>query len=117
MKKNKLVYVLLPILLLCISALLEIWTDDASCMAETNANFTYFSSCLCALMVIAGLFVSIRCTNMHPVARMLFLFVPALAVLLDYYLLMDTNLLYALPLMAIAYIFVYPKNKKESSEA
>jgi hypothetical protein len=95
---------------LLIALLLEFLTDKRGPLLEGmgDAQFQYIFGLICALSAILSAFLSIKKKRLHPIIRMAILIGGVNMILLDYYFFYDTNLLYFLPVLAIAYLFIWP---------
>ena len=114
MKLERTLYIVFPILTACFALCLQIispQTHEAFSPLSNNPNAAYIMAYITGLSFIVGVWLAVRKQVWNAVLRMLLLLIPAWMVLLDYYVFMDANLLYALPLIGVAYLFVWPKDK------
>lgn len=76
---------------------------------SVSAEMRYIFGIVCVACTILGLFLSLRQQAWNPLFRMTMLVVPALLVIIDYYLLGDINYLFCLPMLAVAYLMIFYK--------
>lgn len=62
------------------------------------------------VVILLSVFLTLRMRQIPLLIRMCTISSSAILVMLDYYVLQDTNLLYFLPLLTVAYLFVWPKD-------
>ena len=80
--------------------------------AALSPKFTYAFGLCCALFTLAAAFLSIRQTHWNPLFRLALLVTPAIMVLVDYFLLQESNMLYCLPLLVVAsFVMLYKENQ------
>ena len=93
-----------------IALCLEFLTDRRGPLLDgmADAQFQYVFGLVCALSVIAAAFLAIKKKQLNPIIRMALVMSGVNMVLMDYYFFYDTNLLYFLPVLAIAYMFIWP---------
>ena len=111
MNKRKICFFLFIVVELLIALGLELLTDSTGPLLselENLAEAQYIFSMATALTAIAAAFLAIVKKKLNPIVRMALVMSGVNMVLLDYYLFFDTNLLYLLPLLAIAYMFIWP---------
>lgn len=90
--------------------LLELLTDRMGPLlgSMADAQFQYVFGLMCALSAIVSAYLAIRKKQMNPILRMAIVMSGANMILFDYYFFFDTNLLYLLFVLAIAYMFIWP---------
>ncbi|MBQ1909402.1 MAG: hypothetical protein II681_07350 [Bacteroidaceae bacterium] len=66
-----------------------------------DATFAYAFGAACALLTILCSFLALRQSQWNPLLRLAMLVTPACMVIIDYYLLADSNMLYCLPVLAV----------------
>lgn len=95
---------------LLIALFLEFLTDKRGPLLEgiSDAQFQYIFGLICALSAIVSAFLAIKKKQLNPIIRMAVLMSGVNMILMDYYSFYDTNLLYFLPVLAIAYMFIWP---------
>ena len=76
--------------------------------SEDMAQVQYIFALVCALSAIVSAFLAIKKKQLNPIVRMAVLMSGVNMILLDYYFFYDTNLLYFIPVLAIAYMFIWP---------
>lgn len=110
MNRKKICYFLFIAIELLIVLLLEFLADSRGPLLEGwgDAQFQYVFSMICALSAILSAFLAIKKKQVNPILRMSIVMGAVQLVLLDYYFFYDTNLLYFLPVLAIAYLFIWP---------
>ena len=93
-----------------VALLLEYLTDKKGPLLDGvgDAQFQYVFSLVCALSAIVAAFLAIKKKQLHPLIRMATVMSGVNMILMDYYFFYDANLLYFLPLLAIAYMFIWP---------
>jgi hypothetical protein len=110
MNNRKICFFLFIVLELLTALLLEFITDKRGPLLEGigDAQFQYIFGLICALSAIVSAFLAIKKKQLNPFVRMAILMSGVNMILFDYYFFYDTNLLYFLPLLAIAYMFIWP---------
>lgn len=113
MNKRKICFFLFIVVELLIALGLEFLTDSTGpLLGELKepdlAQAQYIFGIATALCVIAAAFLAIKKKQMNPILRMALVMSGVNLILLDYYLFFDTNLLYLLAVLAIAYMFIWP---------
>ena len=95
---------------LLIALFLEFLTDKRGPLLEgiSDAQFQYIFGLICALSAIVSAFLAIKKKQLNPIIRMAVVMSGVNMILMDYYSFYDTNLLYFLPVLAIAYMFIWP---------
>ena len=95
---------------LLIALFLEFLTDKRGPLLEgiSDAQFQYIFGLICALSAIVSAFLAIKKKQLNPIIRMAVVMSGVNMILMDYYSFFDTNLLYFLPVLAIAYMFIWP---------
>ena len=73
-----------------------------------DAQFQYIFGIVCALSAIVAAFLAIKKKQMNPILRMAVVTSGVNLILFDYYFFFDTNLLYLLLVLAVAYMFIWP---------
>ena len=113
MNKRKIFYFLFIVVELLIALLLEFLTDSRGPLLEGmgDAQFQYVFGMICALAAIVSAFLAIKKKQMNPILRMVVVMSGVNMILMDYYFFYDTNLLYFLPILAIAYMFIWPSTE------
>ncbi|GEM_PF-2860344 len=112
MKRDIIIYLTMP-LLVAIAAGLLAWNRMSNgCMldAEAYPNAHYLVSVCVSLILIANCYLAIRKKQLPLLIRTSLIGVAALAVILLYYIFDDANLIYALPLTAVAYLYLWPRS-------
>ncbi len=110
--KQKIIYLCLPILLGLIYLLMAIFgTQRAIILPETNATIAYISGILCVLSTPCAIYAMIVKRTWPFYVRILLPFVAAAIVLLDHFLFDRTTFIFTLPMLALAYLFIWPKSK------
>ena len=111
MNKRKICFFLFIVFELLIALGLEFLTDSRGPILgelENQAQAQYIFGMATALSVIASAFLAIKKKQLNPIVRMALVMSGVNMVMLDYYCFFDTNLLYLLPVLAIAYMFIWP---------
>ena len=114
MNKIKICYFLFIVAELLIALGLEFLTDKRGPLLDgiTDAQFQYVFGAICALSVLLSAFLAIKKKQLHPIIRMALVMSGVNMILIDYYSFFDTNLLYFLPVLAIAYMFIWPATEE-----
>lgn len=79
-------------------------------LVPLTATQAYAIDYVLVALSMAGAFFGIRGKSMDPVGRMLLVAGPALLDVIYYFMYYDVNVLWCLPLLAVAYVFVWPKD-------
>ena len=110
MNKRKIWFFLFIVFEILIVLLLEFLTDKRGPLLDEigDAQFQYVFALVCALSAIVSAFLAIKKKQLHPPVRMATVMSGVNMILMDYYFFYDTNLLYFLPVLAIAYMFIWP---------
>ena len=110
MNKRKIWFFVFIVIELLIALLLEMITDSRGPLWDgiADAQFQCVCGLICALSAIVSAFIAIKKKQVNPILRMGVLMSGATMVLLDYYFFFDANLLYFLPVLGIAYMFIWP---------
>lgn len=110
MNKRKIWFFLFIVIEMVVALLLEYLTDKKGPLLDGvgDAQFQYVFSLVCALSAIVAAFLAIKKKQLHPLIRMATVMSGVNMILMDYYFFYDANLLYFLPLLAIAYMFIWP---------
>ena len=103
MNSKKILFFSFIVIELLIALLLDFLTDSRGPLLDGvgNAQFQYVLGLIWA-------FLAIKKKQMNPILRMAIITSGVNMILLDYFFFFDTNLLYFLPLLAIAYMFIWP---------
>ena len=111
MNRRKICFFLFIVVELLIALGLEFLTDSKGPLLgelENQAQAQYIFGMATALSVIASAFLAIKKKQLNPVVRMAVIMSGVNMVLLDYYFFYDTNLLFLLAILAVAYLFIWP---------
>lgn len=110
MNSKKILFFSFIVIELLIALLLDFLTDSRGPLLDgvADAQFQYAFGMICALSAIVLAFLAIKKKQLNPILRMAIVTSGVNMILLDYYFFFDTNLLYFLPLLAIAYMFIWP---------
>ncbi len=110
MNSKKILFFSFIVIELLIALLLDFLTDSRGPLLDGvgDAQFQYVFGLICALSAIVSAFLAIKKKQMNPILRMAIITSGVNMILLDYFFFFDTNLLYFLPLLAIAYMFIWP---------
>lgn len=111
MNRRRIFYFLFIVFELLIALFLEFLTDHMGPLLgeiEDMAQVQYIFALVCALSAIVSAFLAIKKKQLNPIVRMAVLMSGVNMILLDYYFFYDTNLLYFIPVLAIAYMFIWP---------
>lgn len=111
MNRRKIIYFLFIVIELLIAFFLDFLTDTTGPLLggiENVAQFQYVFGLVCALSAILAAFLAIKKKQLNPIIRMALLMSGVNMILMDYYFFFDTNLLYFIPVLAIAYMFIWP---------
>ena len=110
MNRRKILFFLFIVIELLIALFLEFLTDKRGPLLEgiSDAQFQYIFGLICALSAIVSAFLAIKKKQLNPIIRMAVVMSGVNMILMDYYSFYDTNLLYFLPVLAIAYMFIWP---------
>lgn len=111
MNKRKICFFLFIVVELLIALGLEFLTDSKGPLLgelENQAQAQYIFGMATVLSVIASAFLAIKKKQLNPVVRMAVIMSGVNMVLLDYYFFYDTNLLFLLAILAVAYLFIWP---------
>lgn len=110
MNRRKIIFFLFIVIELVTVLLLEFLTDKRGPLLEGigDAQFQYVFGLICVLSAILSAFLAIKKKQLNPIIRMALVMSGVNMILLDYYFFYDTNLLYFLPVLAIAYMFIWP---------
>lgn len=112
--RNKIIYIALLALVILLGAALEIYTSACGPLSDAVAlspQTEYAVNYALLLLSLAGVFFAIRGKGLSPLPRMCMVAVPALADTVYYYLRYDANVLWCLPVLFVAYLFVWPKEE------
>ena len=110
MNSKKILFFSFIVIELLIALLLDFLTDSRGPLLDGvgDAQFQYVFGLICALSAIVSAFLAIKKKQRNPILRMAMITSGVNMILLDYFFFFDTNLLYFLPLLAIAYMFIWP---------
>lgn len=110
MNSKKILFFSFIVIELLIALLLDFLTDSRGPLLDGvgDAQFQYVFGLICALSAIVSAFLAIKKKQLNPILRMAIITSGVNMILLDYFFFFDTNLLYFLPLLAIAYMFIWP---------
>lgn len=110
MNKRKFCFFIFIVIEMLTALLLEFLTDSRGPLLDGvgDAQFQYIFAIVCALSAILAAFLAIKKKQLHPIVRMATVMSGVNMILMDYYFFYDTNLLYFLPVLAIAYMFIWP---------
>lgn len=114
-RQYRIIYIALLVALLTQAIALEVVTRMNGPLldlsgAELSAGTAYAVDYALLILSLAGTFFGIRCKQLNPVLRMSFITIPATFDLIYYYFNYDVNVLWCLPVLCVAYIFVWPKD-------
>ena len=76
---------------------------------SVTPSLQYAFGMVCVFSSLLGAFLALRQTRWNPLVRMSLLTTPALLVIIDYYLLRDSNFIYCLPLLFVASLMLFYK--------
>lgn len=113
LKQQRIVYFVLLFLTITIGAVLEVYTlKNGPLMPESEqyGMYSYIMSYVCAFSVILAAYLAIRQRTWNPIVRMAVVHSAIILVMLDYFLFYETNMIFSIPVLAIAYIFAWPKD-------
>ena len=111
MNRKKILFFSFIVIEMMVALLLEFLTDSKGPLLgglENMAQAQYIFGMACALSAIAAAFLAIKKKQLNPIVRMALVMSGVNMILLDYYFFYDTNLLYFLPVLGIAYLFIWP---------
>ncbi|MBO7068557.1 MAG: hypothetical protein J6W52_07760 [Bacteroidaceae bacterium] len=110
MNNRKILFFLFIVIEMLVALLLEFLTDSRGPLMDGigDAQFQYVFGIVCAFSAIISAFLAIKKKQLHPIIRMATVMSGVNMILFDYYFFYDTNLLYFLPVLAIAYMFIWP---------
>lgn len=110
MNSKKIVFFSFIVFELLIALLLDFLTDSRGPLLDgtADAQFQYVFGIVCALSAIVSAFLAIKKKQLNPILRMAIVTSGVNMILFDYFFFFDTNLLYFLPVLAIAYMFIWP---------
>lgn len=114
MKPFRIVYFLLPLCVGVVALVLYLlFKDHVPFPPSENANLCYAFSILTSLVVILGAWLPLHYRHWSPLLRMGILETAADTVLVDYFVFGDSNLIYSLALLAVVYLYLWPKIQEE----
>lgn len=110
MNRKKILFFSFIVIELLIALLLDFLTDNRGPLLAgiADAQFQYVFGMVCALSAILSAFLAIKKKSMNPILRMAIVTSGVNMILMHYYFFFDTNLLFFLALLAIAYMFIWP---------
>lgn len=115
MNNRKICFFLFIVVELLIALGLELLTDSKGPLLgglENQAQAQYLFGMATVLSVILAAFLAIKKKQMNPLLRMAVVMSGVNMVLLDYYFFYDTNLLFLLAILAVAYLFIWPATEE-----
>ena len=71
-------------------------------VAALGRQFPYIYGLVCAVSTVLGVYLALSRRSWNPVLRLSVLSSPAILVLMDWLLFQDSNMIYCLPLLAVA---------------
>lgn len=119
MNKNKILFFLFIVIEMLVALLLEFVLDTNGPLLgniDNVAQIQYIFGMVTALSVILSAFLAIKKKHMNPIVRMAVVISGVNMVLFDYYFFYDTNLLYCLFILGIAYLFIWPSLDNQETE-
>lgn len=119
MNSKKIIYFLFIVVELLIAWGLEFLTDSRGPLLsgiDNVAQVQYVFGLVSALTVILAAYLAIKKKQMNPFLRMAVVMSGVSIVLFDYYFFYDTNLLYCLFILGIAYLFIWPSLDNQEKE-
>jgi len=111
MNRRKIIYFLFIVFELLVAFFLDFLTDaKGPLLGEIKDidQFQYAFGLVCAFSAILTAFLVIKKKQLNPFVRMALVMSGINMILMDYYFFFDTNLLYFIPVLAIAYMFIWP---------
>lgn len=111
MNKNKILFFLFIVIEMLVALLLEFVSDSNGPLLgniDNVAQIQYIFGMITALSVILSAFLAIKKKQLNPIVRMAVVISGVNMVLFDYYFFYDSNLLYCLFVLGIAYLFIWP---------
>lgn len=96
-------------------AALELYTQAEGPLSDAvtlSPQTEYIVNYSLLLLSLAATFLAIRGRKISPLPRMVMLAVPAWADTVYYYFRYDVNVLWCLPVLCVAYLFVWPKEER-----
>jgi hypothetical protein len=110
MNRTKILFFSFIVIEMLVALFLELLTDRMGPLMTgvADAQFQYIFGIVCALSAIVAAFLAIKKKQMNPILRMAVVTSGVNLILFDYYFFFDTNLLYLLLVLAVAYMFIWP---------
>ena len=110
MNRTRILFFSFIVIELLVALLLDFLTDQKGPLLDGvgDAQFQYVFGIICAFSAILSAFLAIKKKQMNPILRMAIVTSGVNMILFDYFFFFDTNLLYFLPVLAIAYMFICP---------
>ena len=115
MNKIKICYFLFIVFEMLTVLCLELLIDNKGPLLGELDDMThvqYIFGIVTVLSVILSVFLAIKKKQLNPILRMALIMSGVNMVLFDYSIFYDTNLLYCLPVLAIAYMFIWPATEE-----
>ena len=119
MNKNKILFFLFIVIEMLVALLLEFVSDSNGPLLgniDNGAQIQYIFGMITALSVILSAFLAIKKKQLNPIVRMAVVISGVNMVLFDYYFFYDSNLLYCLFVLGIAYLFIWPSLDNQETE-
>lgn len=119
MNKNKILFFLFIVIEMLVALLLEFVSDTNGPLLgniDNVAQIQYIFGMITALSVILSAFLAIKKKQLNPIVRMAVVISGVNMVLFDYYFFYDSNLLYCLFVLGIAYLFIWPSLDNQETE-
>lgn len=119
MNSRKIIYFVFILIELLIAWGLEFLTDSRGPLLgdiDNLGQIQYVFGIVCTLSVILAVYFVIKKKQMNPLLRMSLVMSGVNLVLFDYYFFYDTNLLYCLLILGIAYLFIWPSIDNQEKE-
>lgn len=119
MNKNKILFFLFIVIEMLVALLLEFVSDTNGPLLgniDNVAQIQYIFGMITALSVILSAFLAIKNKQLNPIVRMAVVISGVNMVLFDYYFFYDSNLLYCLFVLGIAYLFIWPSLDNQETE-
>lgn len=112
-KQYRYIYIAFLAGIVSVALVLELLTLKQGPMGEhfpLTATMAYVIDYVLVALSLAGAFFGIRGKSMHPLTRIVMVGLPAQLDVIYYFMFYDVNVLWCLPLLAVAYVFVWPKD-------
>ena len=104
-KQFTILFILEYVVLLVTAGLLYWLTKRMGPLIDVESlgpNFLYIIGLVCAVSTVLCIYLALSRRRWNPVLRLSFLTSPAILVLMDWLLFQDRNMIYCLPLLAVA---------------